>query len=57
MPVVFFGLTGGIGYKRGGFSVDFAALLEIGSYLKDKYDYSDTTYTEVRAYLSTSYSF
>ncbi len=55
--VVFFGVTAGFGIKRGGFSVDFAALLEAGSYLDNKFDYGGTYFTEVRAYLSTSYSF
>lgn len=29
----------------------------IGSYLRDKFDYSVTRFSELRAYLSTNYSF
>ncbi|MCP5108703.1 MAG: hypothetical protein GY950_35285 [bacterium] len=52
-----FGFTAGFGIKWGGFCIDFAALLETGRYLADNMDYAATGFTEVRAYMSTSYSF
>ncbi|MCP4158187.1 MAG: hypothetical protein GY757_61375 [bacterium] len=53
----FFGITGGVGIKKGGLGVDLAVLLETGSYLRDNADYSTTKYTEMKAYMSTSFSF
>jgi long-subunit fatty acid transport protein len=55
--VIYYGFTGGVGYKRGGFGVDFAVLFETGNYLRDRFDYTVTRFTELRAYLSTNYSF
>ncbi|MCP4153117.1 MAG: hypothetical protein GY757_35625, partial [bacterium] len=55
--VNFTGITGGFGVKKGGLSLDFAVLLEIGSYLRDVDDYSTTSYTEMKAFMSTSFSF
>jgi hypothetical protein len=55
--VNFFGITTGVGIKRGGFGIDFAALLETGGYFRSNFSYSANRFTEVKAYLSTSYSF
>lgn len=56
-PITFFGLTGGLGMKWKGLSTDLAVIYEIGSFLKATADYSETRISELRVYLSTSYSF
>lgn len=55
--VVFIGATAGVGYRRGRFGIDFAAMLETGNYLASTYDYTVTSYLELRTYLSLSYNF
>lgn len=55
--ITFFGLTGGMGLKWKGLSADLAVLYELGNYLRDPQDYSETRVAELRVYLSTSYSF
>ncbi|MCP4221525.1 MAG: hypothetical protein GY765_43275 [bacterium] len=55
--VTFSGFTAGTGIKWGRFSTDLAVTVESGSYLGDNYDYTNTRFSDVRTYLSTSYSF
>lgn len=55
--VVFVGATAGVGYRRGRFGADFAAMLETGNYLGAPFDYTVTSYLEIRTYLSLSYNF
>jgi long-subunit fatty acid transport protein len=55
--ITFLGVTGGLGLKWGKFSMDLAVLLETGSYLRDNLDFAVTRFSEIRSYLSLSYSF
>lgn len=55
--VIFYGLTVGWGYKKGHFSVDTALIYEFGEYIRNQNDYSFTRFSELRAYISSSYSF
>jgi hypothetical protein len=53
----FFGITGGIGVKWKGLTLDLAVIYEFGSYLAYNEDYSTTKFSELKPYLSASFSF
>ncbi len=55
--VTLFGITGGMGIKKGIFSFDIAALYEFGNYLKSNTDYSETLFSDFRIYASFIISF
>lgn len=55
--ISFFGLTAGLGIKRGSFAVDGAVVYESGSYLRNNEDFGVTRFTDFKFYLSTIYSF
>lgn len=54
--VTFFGITAGVGVKKGKFGFDAAAVYEFGSYLRSNFDYDVTNFGELRLYLSAMYS-
>lgn len=55
--VLFFGITAGIGVKKGAISIDTAVHYEFGDYVESPMHYTATRFSELRAYISTIYSF
>ncbi|MCP5052828.1 MAG: hypothetical protein GY940_37010 [bacterium] len=55
--VNFFGFTGGFGVKWRGLSIDLAVIYETGNYLASNQDFTTTRFSEIKSYISTSYSF
>jgi long-subunit fatty acid transport protein len=55
--VTFFGITGGIGIKKGPISFDTAFLYEWGNYLRSNFDYTLTYQRDLRIYSSLMFSF
>jgi len=55
--VTLFGISGGVGLKKGAFSFDAAILYEFGNYLRENTDYSSTSLADLRVYFSTIFNF
>lgn len=55
--VTFFGLTGGVGVKRGAFAIDGALVYESGKYLRYNEDFGVTQFADFKFYMSMIYSF
>lgn len=55
--IMFFGITSGVGIKKGRLAVDAAIQYEFGSYIESSSHYADSQFGELRLYLSTIYSF